>query len=264
MSYSAAIDGLTAPPGTHRSRSRSPRATARPDRRARRRGRGSRATTRRRSRSAEGLRPRQVRGRGRRQPRGLPVPGDLRPQAEVDRRGAGRPAARRLQAQHQAGRPHLRREEEPDRLRRPEHRLDDRPRGPGPRGARAGRRGDLQPARRRQPLGIDATLRYELDNYNKPLTESELADRLAVQHAPQRRACRRRRSATRASTAIKAAANPANVNYIYYVVKPGTCGEHVFTASEAEFEQAARRVPGRRSRRRAARRPSADRAAARD
>ncbi len=37
--------------------------------------------------------------------------------------------------------------------------------------------------------------------------------------------------------AIKAAARPANVNYIYFVVKPGTCGEHNFTASEAEFEK---------------------------
>ena len=39
--------------------------------------------------------------------------------------------------------------EEPERLRRAEDRLDDRARGAGPRGARAGRGGDLQPAQRR-------------------------------------------------------------------------------------------------------------------
>ena len=33
------------------------------------------------------------------------------------------------------------------------------------------------------PLGIDATLRYDLDNFDKPLTESDLADRQPLQHA---------------------------------------------------------------------------------
>ena len=37
------------------------------------------------------------------------------------------------------------------------------------------------------PLGIDATIRFATGNYTKPLTESELDDRLALQHAHQRR-----------------------------------------------------------------------------
>ena len=88
------------------------------------------------------------------------------------------------------------------------------------------------------PLGIDATIRYAVQNFDKPLTESELAV-----ESPYN---------TRTNTglppgpigspgieSIDAAANPARVDYLYYVVKPGTCGEHVFTDSEEEFQQAA-------------------------
>jgi YceG-like family len=88
------------------------------------------------------------------------------------------------------------------------------------------------------PLGIDATIRYAVQNFDKPLTQSELAV-----DSPYN---------TRTNTglppgpigspgidAIDAAANPAKVDYLYYVVKPGTCGEHVFTDSEQEFQQAA-------------------------
>ena len=35
---------------------------------------------------------------------------------------------------------------------------------------------------------------------------------------------------------IEAAARPAKVDYLFYVVKPGTCGEHAFSTTEAEFE----------------------------
>ena len=33
------------------------------------------------------------------------------------------------------------------------------------------------------------------------------------------------------------AANPANRDFLYYVVKPGTCGEHAFSSTEAKFQQ---------------------------
>ena len=108
------------------------------------------------------------------------------------------------------------------------------------------------------PLGIDATLRYALGNFDEPLTQSELATdspyntRLVAGLPPTP-------IGNPGLDAIEAAANPAKVDYLFYVVKPGTCGEHVFTATEAEFEQAAAGVPGTRSRRRAARRPSAER-----
>jgi cell division protein YceG involved in septum cleavage len=35
---------------------------------------------------------------------------------------------------------------------------------------------------------------------------------------------------------IEAAAQPAKVDYLYYVVEPGTCGEHAFSSSDAEFQ----------------------------
>jgi len=84
-----------------------------------------------------------------------------------------------------------------------------------------------------EPLGIDATLRYEV-GFDKPLTESQLES-----DSPYN---------TRINTglpptpignpgldALEAAARPANVDYKYYVIKPGTCNEHTFTADYDEF-----------------------------
>jgi UPF0755 protein len=93
---------------------------------------------------------------------------------------------------------------------------------------------------RGEPLGIDATIRYATGNYTKPLTESELATdspyntRLNAGLPPTP-------IGNPGLDAIEAAANPAKVDYRFYVVKPGTCGEHFFTASESEFEAAAQR-----------------------
>jgi UPF0755 protein len=89
-----------------------------------------------------------------------------------------------------------------------------------------------------EPLGIDATLRYVLRNYDRPLTQSELASdspyntRLVAGLPPTP-------IGNPGIASLEAAADPANVDYRFYVVKPGTCGEHVFTASESEFEKAA-------------------------
>jgi uncharacterized YceG family protein len=86
------------------------------------------------------------------------------------------------------------------------------------------------------PLGIDATTRFETGNYDEQITQAELdADtpfntRLNSGLTPTP-------IGNPGLAAIKAAARPANVDYIYFVVDPGTCGEHEFTASEAEFER---------------------------
>ena len=37
---------------------------------------------------------------------------------------------------------------------------------------------------------------------------------------------------------LEAAANPAATDYFFYVVKPGTCGEHEFVETQAEFDAA--------------------------
>jgi cell division protein YceG involved in septum cleavage len=90
------------------------------------------------------------------------------------------------------------------------------------------------------PLGIDATVRFATGNYDRPLTESELAV-----HSPYN---------TRVNAglppgpidspglaSIEAAAHPARVGYLYYVTEPGTCGKLAFSTTAAEFEADAAR-----------------------
>ena len=85
------------------------------------------------------------------------------------------------------------------------------------------------------PLGIDATIRFAVGNYTQPLTESELATqspyntRLYAGLPPGP-------IGNPGIASIEAAAHPAKVDYLYYVVKPGTCGEHSFSSTEAQFE----------------------------
>jgi UPF0755 protein len=87
---------------------------------------------------------------------------------------------------------------------------------------------------RGEPLGIDATTRYETGNYTEQIPQSDLeADtpyntRLNAGLPPTP-------IGNPGLASLKAAAAPAKVNYRFFVVKPGTCGEHSFTASEQEF-----------------------------
>ena len=103
-----------------------------------------------------------------------------------------------------------------------------------------------------QPLGIDATIRYATGNWTQPLTTSELA-----LDSPYNTRTRTGLPPTPIGNpglaSIEAAARPARVGYLYYVVKPGTCGEHAFSNTFAEFERdrerynAARQAAGGRS-----------------
>ena len=36
---------------------------------------------------------------------------------------------------------------------------------------------------------------------------------------------------------LRAAAHPAHTHYLFYVVKPGTCGEHSFSSTDAQFQR---------------------------
>jgi UPF0755 protein len=84
------------------------------------------------------------------------------------------------------------------------------------------------------PLGIDATIRFATGNYTQPLTESELAvespynTRLNAGLPPGP-------IGSPGLASIEAAARPAKVDYLFYVVEPGACGEHAFSSTEAEF-----------------------------
>jgi hypothetical protein len=87
------------------------------------------------------------------------------------------------------------------------------------------------------PLGIDATIRFEDQNYTEPLVESRLNEptpyntRINPGLPPGPIG-----NPGRAS--LEAAANPAETDYFYFVIKPGTCNEHTFVETEEEFAAA--------------------------
>jgi len=89
---------------------------------------------------------------------------------------------------------------------------------------------------RGMPLGIDATIRYALNDLSGPLTEADLHaespynTRLHVGLPPTP-------IANPGMAAIEAAAHPAHVPYLYYVASPTGCGESVFAVTYEEFER---------------------------
>ncbi len=86
------------------------------------------------------------------------------------------------------------------------------------------------------PLGIDATIRFATGNHTEALKQSELEidspynTRINAGLPPGP-------IGNPGIAAIEAAAHPAQVNYLYYVVKPGTCGEHAFSSTDAQFQR---------------------------
>ena len=96
------------------------------------------------------------------------------------------------------------------------------------------------------PLGIDATIRFATGNWTEPLKQSELA--LASPYN------------TRTNSglppgpignpgldSIEAAAHPAKTDYLFFVVKPCGEGEHEFTETDAEFQEAVDRYNAERA-----------------
>jgi UPF0755 protein len=86
------------------------------------------------------------------------------------------------------------------------------------------------------PLGIDATIRYRLNNWSKALRESELnidsdyntRRRLGLPPTP---------IGNPGLASIQAAADPARARYIFYVVKPCGNGAHAFSSTDAQFQK---------------------------
>jgi UPF0755 protein len=93
------------------------------------------------------------------------------------------------------------------------------------------------------PLGIDATIYYAIEQekgvatYTKELSEAQLhidspyntRTRVGLPPTP---------ISNPGLASIEAAANPAHVSYLYYVLAPDGCGEHVFSSTLAGFEAA--------------------------
>jgi UPF0755 protein len=81
-------------------------------------------------------------------------------------------------------------------------------------------------------LGIDATIRYAENNWTDPLRESEL-DRDGPYNTRKRLGLPPTPIGNPGLASLKAAANPANTDFIFYVAKPGAC--HAFSSTDAEF-----------------------------
>ena len=104
------------------------------------------------------------------------------------------------------------------------------------------------------PLGIDATVRFATGNYDRPLTESQLAvdspynTRVNAGLPPGP-------IDSPGLASIEAAAHPAKVGYLYYVTKPGTCGKLAFSEDGGRIRSRRRPLQpcARRRRRRLAR-----------
>jgi cell division protein YceG involved in septum cleavage len=85
-------------------------------------------------------------------------------------------------------------------------------------------------------LGVDSTLRYALHDFTHPLTEAELSS-----NSPYNTRTHKGLPPTPISNpgvaAIKAAARPASVSYLYYVAGADGCSEQLFSTSYAQFEK---------------------------
>jgi uncharacterized YceG family protein len=88
---------------------------------------------------------------------------------------------------------------------------------------------------RHMPLGIDATLRYALHNWSKPLKVSEL-QRDSPYNTRTRQGLPPTPIGNPGLSSIQAAAHPARKPYLFYVVKPCGNGGHAFSSTEAKFQ----------------------------
>jgi UPF0755 protein len=84
------------------------------------------------------------------------------------------------------------------------------------------------------PLGIDATIRYGVKNWSRPLRVSEL-DADTPYNSRLRRGLPPTPIGNPGLKSLRAAAHPAATKYIYFVVKPCGNGAHSFTADYDTF-----------------------------
>ena len=101
-------------------------------------------------------------------------------------------------------------------------------------------------------LGIDATIRYVENNWSRPLLQSEL-DRDTPYNTRLHTGLPPTPIGNPGLASLKAAAHPAKVDHLFYVVKPGTCGAHAFSSTDEQRQrdvaryEAARAANGGRS-----------------
>ncbi|MEA2275229.1 MAG: hypothetical protein QOC78_189 [Solirubrobacteraceae bacterium] len=85
-------------------------------------------------------------------------------------------------------------------------------------------------------LGIDATLRYRLGNWTRPLRVSELSSGSAY-NTRKHKGLPPTPIGNPGLASIQAAANPASVGFLFYVVKPCGNGTHAFSSTDAQFQR---------------------------
>jgi len=90
--------------------------------------------------------------------------------------------------------------------------------------------------RRGMPLGVDATLRYRLNNWSRPLRQSEL-DTNSEYNTRKVQGLPPTPIGNPGLASLRAAADPANVGYLFYVVKPCGNGAHAFSSTDAKFQK---------------------------
>jgi UPF0755 protein len=97
------------------------------------------------------------------------------------------------------------------------------------------------------PLGIDAAIRFATGNWTKPLTGAQLRSpspyntRLHPGLPPGP-------IGNPGLASLRAAAHPAHTKLLYYVVKPGACGEHAFSTTFRQFQRDSARYNTARAR----------------
>lgn len=87
-----------------------------------------------------------------------------------------------------------------------------------------------------EPLGIDATIRYEKRNWDRPLRVSELEE-VTPYNTRKVGGLPPTPIGNPGRKSLEAAANPAREDYLFYVIKPCGGGAHSFSTTLAEFER---------------------------
>jgi uncharacterized YceG family protein len=86
----------------------------------------------------------------------------------------------------------------------------------------------------RMPLQLDATTRYATDNYTEPLTDAQLSSK-SPYNTRNHAGLPPTPIDDPSLASLQAAADPANTNYLYFVVKPCGNGAEVFTGNYQVF-----------------------------
>jgi UPF0755 protein len=87
-----------------------------------------------------------------------------------------------------------------------------------------------------ETLGIDATIRYEKQNWDKPLKVSELEE-ITPYNTRKVRGLPPTPIGNPGRKSLEAAANPSRKDYLFYVIKPCAEGAHAFSSTNAQFER---------------------------